>query len=244
MSLQKLGIGTIWMGRHWPMDNKNYTLPTKTKVNDYLEQAAQNGVRHFDTATAYGLAEARLGDFLRDHPEILQDPATIITTKCGEQWSPENGSTIDNTLEGLTASFKNSQQLLPRIDVLYFHKPTLELLTDPKIRAQFEAWQNQGLIKQVGVSVSKADLLNTLWTANALWPKYLQVASWIVFQHAVLLEAIASTGKVIVVNAPARSRPEGMSIAEAYQTLASKPFVSTVLTGSRHHLTETLGYFL
>jgi aryl-alcohol dehydrogenase-like predicted oxidoreductase len=244
MNLQKLGIGTIWMGRHWPMNDKNYVSPSVREVNQYLEQAVQHGARHFDTAAAYGLAEARLGDFLKEHPELLQDPATVITTKCGEQWSPENGSTIDNSLEGLTASFDNSLTLLPRIDVLYFHKPTLEVLTDPSIRARFEAWQDEGLIKHTGVSVSNPDLLKILWAANALWPSYLQVASRIVFQHSVLLEVIASTGKVIVVNAPVRGRPAGMSIAEAYQNLTSQPFINTVLTGSRHHLRETVGYFL
>lgn len=239
----KLGVGTIWMGRPWPMNDDKYVMPDRTEVDQYLARAYSDGVRHFDTAAAYGLAEKRLGDFLRAHPEMLEDSSTVITTKCGEQWSPENGSKTDNTLEGLVASFERSLALLPRIDILYFHKPALELLTDPKIRAQFEAWQANGFIKHIGISVSNPDLLNTLWAAGALWPPYLQVASGIIFQQAAPLEEMVAKGKILVVNAPSRERPEGMSIAEAYQTLANQPFVSTVLTGSRHHFMQTIGYF-
>jgi len=239
----KLGVGTIWMGRPWPMDNQNYFSPNEAEVNAFLLTAYQAGIKHFDTAAAYGMAEQRLGQFLNQHPEVVEDREVQIATKWGEEWTPEAGSIMDNSLANCRASFARSLNCLPRIDVLYFHKPTVEALGNNEIRSVIEWWQGIGLIKYSGVSVSNPDLLSQLWDAKLLWPDWLQISSRVIWNNEPLVKDIAESGKRIVVNAPVRAMPEGKTAKEAYQELAAKPYVSTVLTGTRYHLLETIGYF-
>lgn len=225
------------------MNNPSYTLPKDEEVNAYLLTAYKAGIRLFDTAAAYGLAEQRLQQFFKQHREIKLDREVQIATKWGEEWSPETGSVSDNSPANCGASFSRSLKCLPRVDVLYFHKPTAEVLGSKVIRGVMQWWQKTGLLKQVGVSVSNPDLLSQLWGAKLLWPDWLQISSRIIWNNEPLVKEIAEAGKNIVVNAPVRGMPEGKTAKEAYQELAAKPYVSVVLTGTRYHLLETIGYF-
>jgi hypothetical protein len=81
-----LGAGTIWLGRQWPTDNRNYTYPANTEINKYLDtvfakMGNAQGVVLIDTAAAYGLSEEKLGEYFRSHPDNFNK--AFIATKWG-----------------------------------------------------------------------------------------------------------------------------------------------------------------
>ena len=47
----------------------------------------------------------------------------------------------------------------------------------------------------------------------------------------------------VVVNSPIRRGAAGLSPSVLYQQLIENPNISVILTGTRNHLNETIGYF-
>ncbi len=237
-----LGLGTIGTGRRWPMTNKSWKMPLEQDVFDYYQHAAMAGIRMWDTAPAYGLAEERMGAFLKQFPRVAEQ--VVIATKWGEEFDlTSETSQMDNSVFHLRKSVERSGKYLPRIDILYFHNPTVPVLSDPDIREEYARLSAENKIRYSGVSVSDPDLLQNLLSKDLLWTTYLQVPSRLIWNHEPLVQKAHRKGLVIVVNSPSRGKPVGMSNPDAYRALAEKAYVSFILTGSRTHFLETLGYF-
>ena len=83
-----LGLGTA------PLGNM-FTVITEDEVHDCLERVWQGGIRFFDTAPfyGYGLAERRLGDFLRTKPRNEY----ILCNKIGRLLKPRRDSMPTDT---------------------------------------------------------------------------------------------------------------------------------------------------
>lgn len=126
----QLGLGLIGIGRPWP--TQLHDVPSSAGVAALLEQAVSSGVRFFDTAPAYGLSEARLGQVLRKELAGHRDLLTVAT-KCGETWDVRGGSRTDHTPAGLEASVEESMLRLGRIDLLQLHKATEEAMSDERV---------------------------------------------------------------------------------------------------------------
>ena len=77
-------------------------LPEPAAVHGLLDAAWRSGIRHLDTAAAYGVSEARIGDHLRRWPE----QAFRISTK-----TPALGL-AQTTLEGIASALGTSCQRL------------------------------------------------------------------------------------------------------------------------------------
>jgi D-threo-aldose 1-dehydrogenase len=101
-----------------------------------IDAAWLAGIRHFDTAPAYGDAERRLGAALRDLPR----KDVTISTKVGrlsmarsrpyESGSPADGEArFDFTAAGVRRSYERSCERLrtDRIDVVLLHDPEVDL---------------------------------------------------------------------------------------------------------------------
>lgn len=240
--LPKLGIGTIWLGREWPMPNPAWVLPQRPEVMVHLERAHQAGIRMLDTAPPYGSAEATIGGIFIDRPEWQTD--FFIATKWGEDFKQgAKEGPIDHSPEHLALSFRRSLELLGRIDLLYIHKikdSTLEVLASDEIRKAMQALQASGQIFLTGASISDTAVLETCLEQKRIWPDVLQVRSEVFWKREDLLQEAQRQGLQIVLNSPARYCPENIDLNVAYRLLASSLYVSLVLTGTRHHLPETL----
>ncbi len=124
-----LGIGTA------PLGNMFATI-SEQDAWQCLEQAWVDGVRVFDTAPfyGYGLAERRLGDFLRTKPR----DEFVLSTKVGRLLAPRRDSkptdtfflsnmpfnpVYDYSYAGALRSYEDSLQRLglDRIDILLIH---------------------------------------------------------------------------------------------------------------------------
>src|ERR1700730_1928699 len=79
LNITRVGFGTAGIGGM-------YQAISDKVAGDTLEAAWQRGIRHFDTAPFYGfgLAERRLGDFLRGKPR----GSYVLSTKVGRLLRP------------------------------------------------------------------------------------------------------------------------------------------------------------
>lgn len=238
-----LGLGTIWLGRRWPVDNVNYIEPSKEEKDMFLLTAYRSGIRMFDTAAAYGHSEKILGIFFKEHLNFLEN--SFIATKWGEDFDTDTEKlSNDHSIKNLLNSFERSQKYLPKIDLLYIHKADSNVLSNREVQTEMFRLVVKGKIKYTGASISNAQALREIFEKQLLWTDFLQTSANVVIENPSLIESIYNMGIVVVVNSPIRKRSdENLSPKESYLKLANMPFVSFVLTGTRNHLTETIGYF-
>lgn len=241
-SMPIIGIGTIWMGRRWPVDNQNYKSPSKGEIETYLKLAYESGIRMFDTAVAYGLSEDNLGRFFNDNSAYISD--SFIATKWGEEFDLETEvSTVTHSKEHLIYSMGRSLQKLPKVDLLYIHKANAEVLSSNDIQKEMLSLVDNGKIKYTGASISSGSDLESVIKSGHLWVDFLQTGANVVRARPELIESVFNKGTAVVINAPVRKLPEGVTPKKSYQSLATNPYVSFILTGTRTHLKETLAYF-
>jgi D-threo-aldose 1-dehydrogenase len=129
LNVTRIGFGTAGIGGM-------YEPISDTRAGDTLEAAWQRGVRHFDTAPFYGfgLAERRLGDFLRGKPR----DSYVLSTKVGRLLRPVPDAQVpdhgfvkplsfavdyDYSYDGIMRSldFSFARLGLNKIDMLYVH---------------------------------------------------------------------------------------------------------------------------
>jgi aryl-alcohol dehydrogenase-like predicted oxidoreductase len=130
----KLGLGTAALGRPQYINvrlngNENNDLKTFRKHSfSVLEAAYQKGIRYFDTAPGYGLAEALVLEWL----QTKNDASIEIATKWGYTYTAnfDKNATVhevkEHSFAKLNAQWNFSKQLLPYLKVYQIHSATLE----------------------------------------------------------------------------------------------------------------------
>ena len=130
----QLGLGTAALGRpqyiNVRQDAKNTSNLEVFKKESFsvLEEAYKLGVRYFDTAPGYGLAEKLLLNWLK-----TKDDDTIeVATKWGYTYTANFNSNAkvhevkEHSLEKLKEQWEVSKLFLPRLKVYQIHSATLE----------------------------------------------------------------------------------------------------------------------
>lgn len=241
-TLSKMGLGTIWFGRQWPMDFKEYKYPSEIEIENAMMTAIQGGIRMFDTAAAYGFSEEKLGNFLKKHPQILK--SCFIATKWGEEFNiNQNTSTYNHSLDHLNFSLKRSLERLPVIHLLYIHKATKKVLIDSHVKSLMEKYKTEGFIKYTGASISDEKTLEEGLNRNYIWTDFVQVGSWLARKRMDLIRELFSRNICVVTNSPYRKSDNNLSPQEAYNELIYNPYISFILSGTRNHISETINYF-
>ena len=130
----KLGLGTAALGRpqyiNVRQDNSNNSdLETFRKHSfSVLEAAYNNGVRYFDTAPGYGMAEEIVLEWI----QTKNDMSLKIATKWGYTYTAnfDANATVhevkNHSLAKLNEQWSFSKQLLPYLKVYQIHSATLE----------------------------------------------------------------------------------------------------------------------
>ena len=130
----KLGLGTAALGRPQYINVRQHTsensdLETFRKQSfAVLENAYNLGVRYFDTAPGYGLAEELVLEWL----QTKEDNAIEVATKWGYTYTAnfDINATIHEVKEHSLAKLKEqwnfSKKLLPYLKVYQIHSATLE----------------------------------------------------------------------------------------------------------------------
>jgi aryl-alcohol dehydrogenase-like predicted oxidoreductase len=130
----KLGLGTAALGRPQYINVRQHT----TKHSDVetfrkqsfavLEHAYNSGVRYFDTAPGYGLAEELVLEWL----QTKEDHSVEVATKWGYTYTAnfDANATIhevkEHSLSKLKEQWNFSKKLLPYLKVYQIHSATLE----------------------------------------------------------------------------------------------------------------------
>ena len=130
----KLGLGTAALGRPQYINIRTKNIQ-KTDLATFrkhsfsvLEEAYALGVRYFDTAPGYGLAEALILEWL----QTKNDPTIEIATKWGYTYTAnfDKNAIIhevkEHSLAKLNAQWDFSKQLLPYLKVYQIHSATIE----------------------------------------------------------------------------------------------------------------------
>jgi D-threo-aldose 1-dehydrogenase len=152
-----IGLGTAPIGGLYSPVDDNTARAT-------LDKAWELGIRAFDTAPYYGsgLAERRLGAFLRDK----RRDAFTVSTKVGRLLRPDalgwEGAYFDFSRDGAVRSIEESlvRLGLDRVDVALVHDPDDHY--DEALAGAFRALQQlraEGVVRAVGVGMNQAEML-------------------------------------------------------------------------------------
>ncbi len=131
---QHIGLGTAAIGRPHYINIKQSSHDEfekeafKLEGEKILETAYNQGIRYFDTAPGYGLAEQLLIDWVKSK----HDDEIELATKWGytyvANFDPQAAvhEIKDHSVEKLNQQWEVSKQLLPNLSTLQIHSATLE----------------------------------------------------------------------------------------------------------------------
>ena len=147
---EKLWFGTASLGL------PDYGHPVSEFRSDperMLEHLYNRGFRQFDTAASYGYAERSVASLVCQHEDC------VVATKVGSEFNPEMACTLDIMIREL----ERSLSLLSKIDILYLHKSTPEVLSDERLFSHLDEYIQSGDIKKIGASVyGESELLQAI----------------------------------------------------------------------------------
>jgi aryl-alcohol dehydrogenase-like predicted oxidoreductase len=148
-----LGLGIIGLGKPW--GHVASEVPSERDAVELLEFAFLTGIRYFDSAPSYGVAEERLGIFLRSLDDE-QRGQLRIATKFGEHWDADrNEPFVDHSYDALCRSLDRSLRHLERIDILQLHKTTPDALRSADLA---RAWDYAATLGVTWMGASVSDL--------------------------------------------------------------------------------------
>lgn len=134
MKPQKIGLGTAAIGRPQYLnirkrDTEVFEINAfKEKGTQVLEEAYRQGIRYFDTAPGYGLAEQLLLEWVQDK----KDPTIEVATKWGYVYVAnfDPNATVheikDHSLAQLEKQWGVSKKLIPNLSTLQIHSATFD----------------------------------------------------------------------------------------------------------------------
>ena len=149
-----LGLGLVKIGRTEGLKYPTtFQLPTDQQVIELLSEAHALGITLLDTAPAYGNSELRLGEALRQLPELSD--TCVISSKVGEQFT-DGKSSFDFSESAIKHSVERSLKLLGRdtLDIVLLHSSGADeqVLTEQQPLATLQELQYRGLIGACGFS--------------------------------------------------------------------------------------------
>ncbi len=133
-NINGIGLGTAAIGRPQYINIKQESQAPislsafKEKGIEMLDHAYDAGIRYYDTAPGYGLAEQLLIDWVKEK----NDPSIIVATKWGYTYvanfdpNAKIHEVKEHSLNKLNEQWEVSKQLLPNLKYYQIHSATLE----------------------------------------------------------------------------------------------------------------------
>ncbi|WP_298882024.1 aldo/keto reductase [uncultured Polaribacter sp.] len=166
-----IGLGTAALGRpqyinvrQEDCDNSNLTEFRKQSFS-VLEDAYNAGIRYFDTAPGYGLAEELVLEWL----QTKNDKTIEIGTKWGYTYTANFDANAavhevkEHSLAKLNEQWKFSKQLLPYLKVYQIHSATLEtgVLENKQVLEQLAFLKNEYNLK-IGLTTTGTNQIEVI----------------------------------------------------------------------------------
>ena len=150
-SASPIAFGSFKIGRNEGIKYaEGYELPTEDEAVRLVRGAISLGIRHVDTAPAYGLAERRVGLALAG----LDTPVTV-STKVGERFD-SGRSSFDFSAEATRSSVARSRDLLGRgrLDLVLVHSngDDERILREEGVTAALRRLREEGDLGAIGFS--------------------------------------------------------------------------------------------
>jgi aryl-alcohol dehydrogenase-like predicted oxidoreductase len=199
--------GYINLGHDQDLTPGHSVEDLRLRTHELLDQAWQAGVRYFDAARSYGLAEQFLGVWLAKHPE--RRPELTIGSKWGytyvADWRHDAATheVKDHSLATFERQWPETLQALGGPPDLYLiHSLTSDspALSDQALLDRLGSLADQGV--RVGLSTSGPRQAETLQEAIALGGPFSVVqATWNVLEPSVgpVLEQAHEAGWLVVI---------------------------------------------
>lgn len=172
--ISPIGFGAFKIGRNRGIKYpQGYDLPDDAAVDRLLNGLLDLGVNYIDTAPAYGLSEARIGQALAHRRDEF-----FLSTKVGETFD-DGQSCHDFSEHAVRNSVHRSLQRLGTevLDLVFIHanRQDVELLEQTDVVATLQALRDQGHLKAIGLSAyTAAAFEKSLDWADAIMVEYHQ----------------------------------------------------------------------
>jgi aryl-alcohol dehydrogenase-like predicted oxidoreductase len=235
--------GYINLGRRLPADRTVAAL--RGRAHELLDAAYAAGVRYFDVARSYGLAEEFLATWLQTHPAARD---AVVGSKWGYTYTAgwrvdaEVHEVKDHSVATFDRQLAETRALLgDRLALYQIHSvtPDSTALTDQVLHRRLADLATTGVT--IGLSTSGPEQAAAIRAALGVRvdgvPLFRSVqATWNLFEQAAgpaLAEAHAAGCQVIVKEALANGRLlERVSDAEAIGAALRQPWATVVLSGA------------
>ena len=241
-----LGLGTAALGRpqyiNIRKDKNSHSDLASFKQESFkvLEEAYQLGIRYFDTAPGYGLAE----DLLLEWLQTKQDPSLQIATKWGYTYVANFDAKAkvhevkEHSIAKLKEQWQVSKAFLPHLKIYQIHSATLEtgVLNNAEVLQQLAFLKKEhGL--HIGITTTGSNQLEVLKKAIDVSVEGEPLFDGFQITYNILdqsLESIANTlekqnKKIIIKEAVANGRifrnsnySHYTALYDALETLAAK----------------------
>ena len=143
----KLALGTVQWGLDYGISNTN-GIPTDAELDAIVRLATQNGIDLFDTASQYGNAEARFGNYTAKNSSVVS------------KFSSVNHSSLENEIQGSLERL-NVEQLYGYL----FHSPK-DLINTPLLWDQMQNLKVKEKVKKIGYSLYSPEELELFLDKN------------------------------------------------------------------------------
>ena len=143
----KLALGTVQWGLDYGISNTN-GIPTDAELDAIVRLATQNDIDLFDTASKYGNAEERLGNYTTKNSRVVS------------KFSSVNHSSLENEIQGSLERL-NMEQLYGYL----FHSPK-DLINTPLLWDKMQNLKVKEKVKKIGYSLYSPEELELLLNQN------------------------------------------------------------------------------
>jgi aryl-alcohol dehydrogenase-like predicted oxidoreductase len=193
--MSEIGLGTAAIGRPQYINIRQeeaapFSLPDfRAKGMSVLNAAYEQGIRYFDTAPGYGLAEQLMIDWL----EASAKPGISVATKWGYTYTANFAPNAaqhevkEHSLKKLNEQWSKSAGLLPWLRVYQIHSATLES----------GVLDNEAVLNQLAAVKAEHHLLIGLTTSGVGQKEVIEKALAVEVNGVILFDAFQSTYNIL-----------------------------------------------
>lgn len=225
LSVPALGFGAFKIGRNQGIKYPTpYDLPDEAAVANLLNSVLDMGCTLIDTAPAYGLSEARIGNAISHRRDEF-----VLSTKVGETYI-DGQSIFDFSAEGGRKSLERSLRNLKTdvLDIVFIHSngEDRKILEETDTVGTLQDFRSRGLIRAIGLSGKTIEgARSALAWADALMVEYHLNDT----THASLIDEAAAHGVAIFVKKGLSSGK--LAPDEAIRFVLSNENVTSLIVG-------------
>ncbi len=147
LQISPIGLGTVELGKVYGLGPRE--VPDEQAAIRLLQQAVELGVRFFDTARSYGLAEEHIRK-----SGIAKNPEVVISTKCCLIFEKTDDIAPDEMRKMMREEVEESLTVLDmdRVPLVQLHGGSEKMIKTGIIQETMQKLKDEGKVQFVGIS--------------------------------------------------------------------------------------------